>query len=32
MGESHWTLKCEKSFFANRTVIEDLADRTAQKQ
>ena len=29
--EAIWTLKC-KSCFADRTVIEDLADRTAQKQ
>ena len=32
MREGYWTLKCKKSSFANRTVIEDLADRTAQKQ
>ena len=30
--EAIWTLKCEVEWIADRTAIEGLADRTAQKQ
>ena len=32
MRESYLDLKCKKDCFANRTAIEDLVDRTVQKQ